>query len=386
VFSIAVAQVLLALAAVLVIATRRWRMPPVWIPLLAYLGWTILAKAAAEDLLMWNPQIRKFYVFLVLPVVYSAVRNANWARRTLLLIAGAGVISSLVSFVQFARRWAEARTLAQPFYDYYTPRRTTGFMSHWMTFSGEMLVVAAILGAFVLFAAASRRERWLAAGGLVITTVAVILNQTRSIWLAAAGAAVYLVAAWRPRWLLALPVIAAGIFIASPQPIQQRAISIVTPHGTTDSNEHRYVTWRTGIEMVRRNPWLGVGPHRVDPLFQQYVPMSIPRPMPVGWYGHLHNVYLQTAAERGIPALVFLLWLLGRFGWDWRRGLSQASADSRFVLHAAIATLIGTLISGFFEHNLGNSEILHLLLAVAACAYAAIPTRRPESLREASPR
>jgi hypothetical protein len=78
-------------------------------------------------------------------------------------IAAAAVLSSLWSFVQFALRFEEARTLSQPFYLYYLPRRTTGFMSHWMTFGGHMMLIFLLLAAFILFAPAARRRMGAAA-------------------------------------------------------------------------------------------------------------------------------------------------------------------------------------------------------------------------------
>ena len=82
--------------------------------------------------------------------------------------------------------------------------------------------------------------------------------------------------------------------------------------GKVDSNQHRIVTWRTGLEMIRAHPWFGLGPEEVKLQFNSYVPADIPRPLPEGWYGHLHNIYLQYAAERGIPTMLLMLWMLGQ--------------------------------------------------------------------------
>ena len=63
--------------------------------------------------------------------------------------------------------------------------------------------------------------------------------------------------------------------------------------------------------MIRAHPWFGLGPEEVKLQFNSYVPPDIPRPLPEGWYGHLHNIYLQYAAERGIPTMLLMLWMLG---------------------------------------------------------------------------
>ena len=126
--------------------------------------------------------------------------------------------------------------------------------------------------------------------------------------------------------------------------------------------------------MVKRHPWLGLGPEEIRPSFESYVPPGIPRPLPPGWYGHLHNIYLQYAAERGIPALCFLLWTIGKMVTDFARALraGSVSPQHRYILHGAIAVIVAVLAAGFFEYNLGDSEVLTMFLAVTTAAYATI--------------
>jgi len=35
-------------------------------------------------------------------------------------------------------------------------------------------------------------------------------------------------------------------------------------------------------------------------------PASVTLPLPNGYYGHLHNIYVHYAAERGVPAAIIL--------------------------------------------------------------------------------
>jgi len=136
---------------------------------------------------------------------------------------------------------------------------------------------------------------------------------------------------------------------------------------------HRTITRRTGWEMVKAHPWFGLGPEQIKPHFDEYVPADIPRPLPPGWYGHLHNIYLQYAAERGVPGLLMILWLIGRFFVDslsWLRK-SATKSEARFVWYGAVAVILAILAEGFFEYNLGDSEVLTMFLAVMGWAYSA---------------
>jgi O-antigen ligase len=162
------------------------------------------------------------------------------------------------------------------------------------------------------------------------------------------------------------------VWFAGPESVRDRMRSIVRPRGTVDSNLHRVVTWRTGVAMIRANPLTGVGPQRVGLVFDQYVPADVPRPLPVGWYGHLHSIYLQTAAERGLPALVLLLAMIGQALWRFAR-----PGTPPWLRHGATAALIAVLVSGITEHNLGDSEVLMMTLSVMALASSGPALGRP---------
>jgi O-antigen ligase len=239
-----------------------------------------------------------------------------------------------------------------------------------------------MLAAFLLFAPGARRRLWLSLPCAALVALAVLLAETRGIWIATAVAGVYLMWSWR-RWMVALvPVAVAAAFLLSPPAIRERFRSVVRP-SHVDSNEHRMVTWRTGVEIIKRHPLLGLGPEGVKLHFNEYVPPDIPRPLPEGWYGHLHNIYLQYAAERGIPALLIMLWMLGRILWDFHRGLGglpRGPSDRRWLLHGGIAVLLATLVEGVVEYNLGDSEVLAMFLIVVASGYLALETLEPDAV------
>ena len=363
-FSIAVAQIFMGLAIVAVVYARLpWRWPYKW-PLAAFFVGTLLALALSPDPVGGWPQVKKFFVYLMLPLLASTLRHASDARRLLYYCLGAGVLSSLWSVMQFGRRWLEADALHVDFYRYYVAQRTTGFMSHWQTFGGQMMMVFAVALALLLFTPGRHRKLLWAAVGIVGS--ALLLNETRGNWIGAALATVYLVAKARPRFIWTLPLLFGALMLVPP--VRDRAVSIVAPHGELDSNQHRKVTWRTGLAMVRAHPWFGLGPEQIKKQFDSYVPADIPRPLPEGWYGHLHNNYLQYAADRGIPTALCFCWFLWAMLSSWWKLAQHAPEARRAVLEAAIAAWLGVVVSGFSEWNLANTEVLHLFLVIAAAA------------------
>jgi putative inorganic carbon (HCO3(-)) transporter len=381
-FSIAACQILLALAlAALLLSGDKMRFLPIWLPLGLFMLGTVISLALSADPSAGRPQIRKFFVFLMLLVVYSTFRNLRQVRNLVLIWAGVGGLSAALALAQFQDKFQQSRHLGRNFYEYYVAERITGFMSHWMTFGGQMMIVLLMLGAFVFYSPSRRRLFiWLLCGTIILG--AIVLGFTRSIWLATAAGGLYLVWYWRrPLVLLAPAVLALGLWLG-PNSIRERFISAVQPHGELDSNEHRIVTWRTGWRIVEAHPWFGLGPENVKLQFKEYIPADIPRPLPPGWYGHLHNIYLHYAAERGVPTMLALMWMLGKILYDFARALRRlkgGSSEARFVLHGAVAVILAILIAGIFELNLGDSEVLTLFLTVVAFGYiAADSVKEPE--------
>jgi O-antigen ligase len=365
-FSIAAKEILLGAALLALIISRRpWRMPPgMTLPLLLFIAGTLLALVLSPDPRAGLPQVKKFYAYLIVPVLFTALRHAGDGLLVMKLCVAAGTLSSLWSFVQFGKRWIEASNLQMSFYLHYIAQRTTGFMSHWQTFGGQLGILVLALLAYVLFARPAGRDRRMAGLAMAVLTLALALNLTRSIYIATALGAAYLLLAGRPKALLmALPL--AALVTAAVPPVRQRVFSLVRPQGQIDSNEHRLVTWRTGVNMIRANPWKGVGPDRVDEEFARYQPREVTK-LPEGWYGHLHNIYLQYAADRGIPVLTCFLWFLAAPLVALAR-LGRKTA----LVHGAMAAWIGVIVGGFFEANLANSEVLHLYLVTIVCGYSA---------------
>jgi|CZKE01.1.fsa_nt_gi O-antigen ligase len=374
-FSIAVSQILLALAfAALLASGDKLLLPRIKWPLALFMLGTLVSLAFSGDPAMNGlPQVRKFYVLLELLVVFSTLRNLKVVRWLFLTWAGIGAVTALRGCVQFAGKVQEAHRLGRSFYDYYVAARITGFTSHWNTYSAEEMFALIMVGALLLFAPRARRN-WIWALCGILIAVAVVLGETRGIWIATAVAVVYLVFFWR-RWLSALiPVAILLAYVVSPAPVRERFTSIVRP-SSIDSNQFRIVTWRTGVQMIEKHPWLGLGPDGPKYHFMEYVPADIPRPLPPGFYEHLHNVYLQYAADRGIPTMLAMLWMLIQMPLDfWRglRALPPGPSVRRFLLHGAVAVVLAVMVEGFVEYNLGDSEVLAMFLVATACGYLAL--------------
>lgn len=373
-FSIAISQILLGIGILaLLVSRRRLRFPPIAIPLALFFAATVIADLLSGDALRGVPQIRKFFVFGVVLVIFNTFRSVSQIRNLVLVWASIATLSASLALSQFARRWNDAIQLHAAVYDYVLDGRITGFASHWMTYGGEQMIVLLLLLALLLFApgGAWKIFGW---GSAAIIWTAIVLGLTRSIFLAAVPAGA-LVLAWNyKRWLVCVtPAVALATFLAAPPQIQDRVFSVFRPHGDVDSNSRRTIMARTGLRMIEAHPIFGIGPEQIQPQFLAYLPADVAQPLPKGWYGHLHNIYLQYAAERGLPALACMLWIIGKMARDFRGALKlPARSGARFIWLGALAVIAGVLAEGFFEYNLGDSEVLTMFLATATCGYVAI--------------
>jgi putative inorganic carbon (HCO3(-)) transporter len=374
VIKIAPSQILLGLAiATLLIVRDKWRWPPVVWPVLLWMAWTLVSLAASGHPYDGLPQVKKFYVWLMLFVVYSGLRTVPQIRAvTLAWVAGA-TLSALWGFGQFVQMYRATPRFF--YYAYVNGNRITGFVDHWMTFSALLMMALLMAGAMLLYSGDRRLSVWITAA-LAIVAAGVLLAFTRSMWVGTIAGALWLLW-WKNKWLIAaVPLLIGIILLVNPLEVRDRAFSAFSAkEGVLDSRAHRAALRRVGWEMIRAHPIVGVGPEQVGPQFMQYLPADLPHPFPVAWYKeHLHNIYIHYAAERGLPALAALLWLLGRALFDFWVMLRRlpAQSEARWVLHGAIAVIIAVMISGWTELTLGHSQVLEMFLAVLACGYIAV--------------
>jgi len=368
-FSIAAAQILLSMALLSLLLCRRPLEFPARLrfPLLAFIGWTLLSLAFSAAPVAGLPQVRKLFVFFILLVVYNAYRRRQQLWQASQAMVLAGTLAAVYGLGQFVYRYMALQRQGLPFYEnYVVMNQITGFMGHWMTFSGELMLVFLLLLASLLFLPGQVRKNlgwWLC---LALMALALLASFTRGVWLGTFAGTTYLLARFRPRLLWMLPAGVLLLYLLAPPWLRERGQSIFDIQ-TDTSNRSRLVMLRTGLEMIAANPLFGVGPQRVEAEFFRYKPAALP--LPPAWYGHLHNDYLQLAAERGIPFLLIWLWLIYQVVYEGISAARSMDPKARVLGHAAVAVTVGLLVAGLFEFNFGDSEVLMLYLFVISIPF-----------------
>ncbi len=337
---------------------------PFLLPLGLFFGWTVCAGFGAGDHPFNRYTLGKFYILLLLIVVPAIVRGTGrvvWIYRAVFAVAAVAATAGLAQFIADPHR-----SLMD---------RITGFMSTWMNYSGQLMLVLVALSAYAFCYGLGKRW-WVAGLGLLIVA-ALVLSLTRSTLIGAAAGVGAVVLLRRPLLIAAMMAIVLLLFIAAPAGIQNRFRSGLNPEDPNTRN--RIELLQTSIRLIRDHPWFGVGPRAV---WHEALRYRGTNEYPDWLYQHMHNNFLQITAERGLPGLLLWLWLMGRLAWDAFRvyvGAGSGGAarngknpktEALMASTAALGALAALLTAGMFEYNFGISVVMILFLYIVGAPYA----------------
>jgi O-antigen ligase len=355
-FSIAIGQIFLGVAAAAWIVTlafeRRRPSAPAWmLPLLLYAGWTLISAAFSPDPATSFADCKQLVLLLLVPLTYDIVDEDSAVMLTTIVLAAAAA-SAVVGIGQYSILHYD--NLGQ------RPRSTLGL---YMTFSGLMMLALILALSRVLFMTRSRL--WPA---LVIPALSVVIALTlsRNAWVGACiGVALLMI--MRDLRLTALLPVAVGVFLAAAPPtVLDRLYSIFNRQDPTVSD--RFAMMRAGREIVEAHPVFGAGPNMIERIYPQFRDAGAVEPAT----SHLHNVPLQIAAERGLPALALWIWFVGGVivGAIALYRSAPREGPLRFLSAAAIAGAAAMLAAGMTEHNFGDSEFQIVFLVLITLPFA----------------
>jgi putative inorganic carbon (hco3(-)) transporter len=366
--SVAASQFLLAIAipASIRVLVRKGKhaLPsyPIALPLLLFFLWTVLSGLLSTEIQLNLMALKKFFIYVILLLVPLIVRGLN---------ANLLIYRAIFVFALFSSLRGIEQYILNPNSD--LVHRITGFMGQWMTFSGLLMLVLVALSAYIL-CCGWRKSKWVIPVA-VICVVPLILSLTRNAWLGTIVGITVVLALLRPRAITVLALVLVATYILLPPGVQQRAQTALDPADPNTRN--RIELFETAVRVIHDNPWVGVGQNGVKPTALKYRGSF---EYPEWMYQHMHNNFLQIAAERGIPGLLLWLWFMSRLAWDaWRvyRVAKRTSRDNDeedkkealMVSVAALGALAALLFAGLFEYNFGDSEVLTLFLFMMSAPY-----------------
>ena len=245
--------------------------------------------------------------------------------------------------------------------------RATGFYNHWTTYAESLQLIASLaVGLLVALPRKWSRNGLLLAMAIAGMVVALLLSVTRASWLSLLVSAALITALSLSRRALlivgvcALPLVLAGLFVLQ----QKRNVGFFDKKD--DSIAWRQKIWREGFDLLTSNPrhlLVGVGMDSIKGHWREWGLFENGR-LPMG---HMHSDYLQIALERGVPALIVWLILLGVYArtlWRLRRSVSNENWIEKGIVLGALGGLLGFMLSGVVHYNWGDSEVVMILYLI----------------------
>jgi len=359
-FSIAVSHIFLA-ASVGTYAYWKWRHDrtfpriPILLPAAVFVYCTLLSALFSIHPVLSFYDCKNLALFIIIPIVFDSVRDVEDIKLMYGVLILAGVISATFGLYQFFG--SEANLINS---------RIRGFMGHWMTFSGLLMILNVLLFSHLLF---SKEHPFWFYPAFALLSLTLLLSLTRSAWLGFLAASFVLIAMRKLRWVIAIPAVVIIVFVAStivfPSVVANRMSNIFNPNET--SNRDRIQMLQSGWKIIQDYPLTGVGSDMIKRVYPRYrAADSVFRNNP-----HLHNNLVQLAAENGVLTLVAWVWLMGKVLYDlihWKRNVMNP--EEQFMIHGTIGIVVSLFVAGMFEYNFGDSEIKMLFLALITIPYA----------------
>ncbi|MBI4469251.1 MAG: O-antigen ligase family protein [Acidobacteria bacterium] len=306
------------------------------------LAWTAISAVGAHSLLKASYLLMPFICGVALMALVGfigqpGIRFLLWAvfaaclvESSYVIIQAAGVDFLRLSSKPLEGRWRAYGTLGNP-------NRVAWFLS-----------TSSVMMSAYLVKSTCKHERRALLISLALCMAALMLTQSRGSLLMALvvlGSLCFVL--WRKRdqgyravaglMAAALLCIGAGLILA-PSTMMARAADVGSIRG-------RVAHWREALELIREQPVFGVGWGNFEPAFARHV-LAEPRPVSgaavtLTALDHLHNEYLETAVETGLPGMLLLILLLGTLV---RYGVRRAEADP-LVLTSLVGLIQISLLS-----------------------------------------
>jgi hypothetical protein len=238
--------------------------------------------------------------------------------------------------------------------------RATGFYNHWVTYAEVLQLIASLaLGIFL-----ARKQKKSRSGVLLVLAVAglvfaLAMTVTRASWIgfAVSALAMLLLTSSRRTIIIvgacAIPLVLAGMILLQ----QRRSIGFFDK--SDQSTSWREMVWREGFNLLVSKPRhliFGVGIDSIKGHWREWGLFDNGR-QPIG---HMHSNLLQIALERGLPALIVWLILIGVYvRMLWRLSREKTIDDfARGLAVGALGGALGFFASGLVHYNWGDSEVV----------------------------
>lgn len=382
---------------------RRLRVvwnPVVDVPLLAFVGWNLVALAFSSD-----PHQSIFGVTLQHQGVLTLLLYVGYFYAARMVITDTGRLVVLFGAVTVGASAVSLYGIVQalhldPIWKGYLPSgRVFSTIGQPDALGAYLVVTIALAAALVLGAARSRGRRRMAGLAMAAMVIVLVLSYSRGGYLGVGVVAVVFLAWWahthglrlRPRLVhLAAAVGLVAVVVAVPgtrataERAWDRALSVSQVNGDKSINNH-LDQWKVAVKIVETHPLVGTGPETFPQQFPSYSRLVLPPPA-VRYFDQFsvespHDEVLAIAAGSGIPAAVAYLAFLAGVLYAMGRALARRRpATTRLVAMALIAVVAGHFVTdSFMTAEITGSWLFWLLMGAGVAVALSLPAAADDS-------
>ena len=226
--------------------------------------------------------------------------------------------------------------------------RASGFTRHFLTFADQMAIFASICAGMILARVLQKKLawQWCVLAGLYFTALALTGSRAAVAAFLCSVVVTAVIAGGRRLLIWAVPLVLVLGLLAAAALVTWRAPD--TLRMVDDSTSRRIEYMKAGLRVIPSHPLLGIG---IDSHKLHWRELGFPG----DYITHTHSAPIQIAMDRGVPALLCLVWLfvlMVRFAKKWDGGLGLG----------VFCALIVFGLTSLANYNFGDSEVLLLIL------------------------
>jgi O-antigen ligase len=304
--------------------------------------------------------LKRFLLYFIFFGVIVKVKDKSTLNRILISALSVFTLISVYEIILYILKFQEEAR-----YTNINDIRLYSFAFYITTGEVKMLLF------LTLFPLTFLKEKIFIPKAFLITTLSIIfismyLTQTRNVILAVFICSLIFGIVINRKFLIYLLVLVTIILFIIPTQFRQRITSIIDPKHP--SNESRLIMWDVGWKMFIEHPITGVGDNEITKVYKMY---KIPEFHGEG--SHLHSNYMMVLATKGIfGILIYMSLFITLFLKQIKYFRHTENKENKYLIFGCILATISFHISGIFEWNYGDWEVLTLLLFILAIPFILI--------------
>lgn len=328
---------------------------------LVFLGLYILAELLSRIFAVFPDNaiigIKRYLLILVFFANQNVIKNKEQILKNLTIIIAVFSILSCVEIYKFGSNLTANlvnNSFSEIRIDYFSYPITNGEM--------KMLLLLAVFPFIITKKKYIVKKRYLIPL-LIPIAVSLFFTQSRNVYLGLLASLIIYGLFRNPRFLVIFILLLCIGWVFSPESVKSRAKSIFDINHP--SNSSRLVMWNVGLQVFKDHPLIGVGDNEITKVYRLY---KTPESHGEGSHFHSNPIMIMVTTGTAGAVLYLLFWasLLCYAINDYR--LAKEHFDKELLM-GIIITMISFHISGIFEWNFGDWEVITLLYYIISLIF-----------------